>query len=281
MACIRVLAILAVIGLKARCPIALYLSAYFAILFAHYLLSFWYAGGRVRRLYHDASHYKSLFLLAVIILGAVRSFFPPLVICFAFHHAFTEGYMADSILQGKRTALVAVRILLNLWIFGLLLWDVEPLFQIFPKAFWISGSLFFFAELLAGLKVARPCLPPRQALDLLFFEAAGLLGGLFLPRPVQFYDVVFYHVCVWILLPLHDLGSRGLRPAMVFAGQSAGLAVILFLMTPYSRLIPQRGFAVWKYQSEVWGYIHILASLALSGYNPDWIRRLFNQVAST
>ncbi|MBI5630824.1 MAG: hypothetical protein HY921_08070 [Elusimicrobia bacterium] len=276
MAAIRIAGILLVLALKAGCPPLLYRSLFFAALFPHYVLAAVYSRGRIRALWSSRAARERLALLGAAGASMMAASIPSVIVIFGAHHAFTEAYLSPEGSARHGRLLTAARISLSFAAYGTLLWGSDPFFRLMPERAWQGAVLLCSAWLLAAAWRSLPALGKPQFGNLLVFEGTGVLAALVLAGgSVQFLDVVFYHLCVWIILPVLDLRAAGARPALLFLGQAAAATAAFFLAMPYAGLLTRWGLLEWRRQGELWAYAHIASSLALSRRNPGWIRRLF------
>ncbi len=275
---IRVAAILCVIGLKTHVP-RIYTSLFIAVLFSHYVLSFWYSRRRARSLVAGQVPPHVLFVVAAACAILPFVAIPPLVLYFGFHHALTEGYMLAGKPGGPATPDGPVRRLLTgrmvlagaVYAFVLCRSDI---FSKFPHQALMVLVGVTFVVFIALLALAARHIERREVVETITFEVVGVGASLLtLLAPISFNDVVFYHLVVWILLPLKQLPSA--RGKLTFLAQTAALSIAFFCLTPSVHWFPSLTGGFWLQQSEFWAYIHITATFALSSLNPRCITRWF------
>lgn len=276
---IRVAAALAVLVLRCSAPRA-YPSLFLAVLFGHYALSLWYSRRRVDQLLSARTPPLSLALLALGAALLPMAGGAALVVYFGLHHALTESYMVatrrggPAALAPEERRLLASRVALTLSGYGLLLRHQAPFARVAPEiliALLLASALAFIVCLRGAAR-----LPRSAAADVAAFEAVGValaLTGLWLP--VTFRDAIFYHLIVWMMVPLRQLASTAAR--LTFLAQTAVISALLFTLMPYLGWFRHLTLSFWIGQSEFWGYFHITTSFALSGFNPRWISRWFAQ----
>jgi hypothetical protein len=85
--------------------------------------------------------------------------------------------------------------------------------------------------------------------------------------------VVFYHLIVWLLLPLKQMPR--LAPRAKFVAQNVVLVGFLYCFMPATHWFPRLTLGWWTSQNVLWAYFHITVSFAVSGFNPRWVARWF------
>ncbi len=277
-ALIRATAILSVILLKTQLPRA-YMSVFIGVLFGHYVLSIWYSRRRLKPVVTMQVPALAIGLLVAASIFLPIVAVPSLVLYFGFHHLLNEGYMLATRRRGSialdRPArhLLIARMVLAGAVYALALCR-ERVFWRIPYQGWMAITGVVFVVFLVFLVRARAGLKRAEIADLIAFEAIGGGAALFtLFTPVIFWDVVFYHLIVWILLPLRQLpGTAG---KLKFLAQTAAACTVFFCLTPVVNLFPSLDSSFWVPQSQLWGYFHVTMSFAASSFNPRWISRWF------
>jgi len=252
--------------------------------FTHYALSIYYASSKIREL-----GFSSEFTIPLISLAGLCSLVYflkfPLEVYFGLHHAFNEAYLKrrGSPNQTAHSELLASRrCLLHLTVYFFILRGDSHLTQI-PQ--WLIWGFVVFAGLAYGLKVRE--LARDKAAAFLWSDHSielGLMVVLLLSLffKITFFQIVFYHFVLWMLLPLPMMKQKGrasLEQYLLLT--AAGLllyygGLIVFAPTQFSVAL-----AFVLSQFYLWSYIHITTSFALSSSHPLWIVRLFAPAANS
>ena len=244
---------------------------------AHYLLSFYYAAGRMRGLVVNPTLALPLISLGLLLLVVYFLKFP-LPIYFGIHHACNEGYLRRYHRQANGTAdpqLPAFRTLFHLAAYLCILRHDAYVGQV-PE-----GWLWLFLTL-SGLLYARQLLIANQSLQgLSRLKDSSVewlmlaVVGLSLLVKITFLQMVMYHFVLWTIVPIPVLRAAGTHKLIEYALLSVGSLGIFAALTISqlgSGLVPLS--SVYS-QFYFWSYVHITASFALSAAHPDWIVQLF------
>lgn len=244
---------------------------------AHYLLSFYYATGRMRGLVVNPTLALPLISLGLLLLVVYFLKFP-LPIYFGIHHACNEGYLRRYHRQTNGTAdpqLPAFRTLFHLAAYLCILRHDAYVGQV-PE-----GWLWLFLTL-SGLLYARQLLIANQSLQgLSRLKDSSVewlmlaVVGLSLLVKITFLQMVMYHFVLWTIVPIPVLRAAGTHKLIEYALLSVGslgLFAALTISQLGSGLVPLS--SVYS-QFYFWSYVHITASFALSAAHPDWIVQLF------
>lgn len=277
-ALIRIIAIVSVILLKTQVR-HVYMPIFIGVLFSHYALSIWYSRRRLRPVVKMQVPPLAIGLLVIVSVALPIVAIPSLVLYFGFHHALTEGYMLAGrrggpiVLDRAARHLLVARMVLTGAVYALVLCRDHAFWRI-PYQGWIAVMAVAFVAFLVALARARAGLERAELADLIAFETIGAAASLLtVVTPVIFWDVVFYHLIVWILLPLRQL--PGAAAKLRFLAQTFAACAAFFCLTPAVNLFPSLNSRFWATQSEVWGYFHVTMSFAASAFNPRWISRWF------
>ncbi len=281
------LAVLAAVGI--RNDVA-WQSTVTSIGFGHYLLSIWYARGRLSKL--GAEWSTALPTLGAVIVGTILYAIGfPLIIYFAAHHVCNEAYIVAtdglSPRSERRLRLTAIA-LHTLLYFALLRSEFAEVFvrrgylasvadMQRPGAWFFAPLAIAYVSYFAMLWAVRRRLDRRSLLELSVVEIAGLglLAASFW-TPIRFLDVVCYHFVFWWFYPASKLAVRGGgRAVLQYAAWMAALVGATFLLSP--AVLPDYPFrdSVYLKQFLLWSHIHITSSFFLSNAHPAWIRRWF------
>jgi hypothetical protein len=246
---------------------------------AHYTAAILYSRGPVERAW-SATGPRTLLLgtLAVSLLAWRHGL--PLVLLFAFHHAFNEVYVLDRLSPPERSdraapgALARLRaagVLFNLALFLAVLRRHEDV-AFAPPAVWfvataVTGVFFVWALFAVHRTMTLSTLIDRCGLEMM---GLGFLALSFAIE-ITFLEIVAYHFFTWLMYPLPTLARRGRVRATRFLLLSAGLT-LGFLMFSRIGMWRSPSFITWFL---VGSYVHIVTSVAVSDAHPAWIRRWF------
>jgi hypothetical protein len=266
-------------------------SAVTSIGFGHYLLSMWYARGRLSKL--GAEWATALPTLGAVIAGTLLYAIGfPLIIYFAAHHVCNEAYIAVQASDGlspqvqRRLRTLAI-ILHTLLYFTLLRSEFANVFvrrgyldsaddmQRLPLLFF-GPLLLAYAAYFATLFSVHSKLDRRSLLELSAFEIAGLaLLAVSFFTPIRFLDLVCYHFVFWWFYPASKLAQRGRSGVLQYAAWMVVLVGATFMLSP--AVLPDYPFrdSIYLKQFLLWSHIHITSSFFLSSAHPQWIRRWF------
>jgi hypothetical protein len=280
------IAVLAAVGIREE---IVWQSTVTSIGFGHYLLSIWYARGRLSKL--GAEWSTALPTLGAVIVGTLLYALGfPLIVYFAAHHVCNEAYMVAinglSPRAERRLRVTAVA-LHTLLYFALLRSEFAEVFVRrgyleSPAAMQRPGWLFFAPLAVAYLVYfgtllnVRRGLTRRELVELSLPEIAGLalLAASFF-TPIRFLDVVCYHFVFWWFYPASKLAQRGRGAVVQYGAWMVLLVGATFLLSP--AVLPDYPFrdSVYLKQFLLWSHIHITSSFFLSSAHPAWIRRWF------
>lgn len=277
-ALIRLIAALGVLALRGLFPAA-YPSLFLGVLFGHYALALWYSRRRAQEVLTARTSPAALFVLGLLCVLLPGAGGPALLLYFGLHHALTEGYMLATrrtdprALGGAESRLLASRVALTLASYAVLLHASAPLSRLPLPVLHALLGVAVAAFVLCLVPVARR-LPPGDLVDLLAFEAIGLcVCWLGQAARVSFHDAVFYHLIVWMMVPLRQL--RGAAARLGYLAQTAAVSLFFFALMPHLGWFRHLTLPWWVGQSEFWGFFHITTSFSLSRFNPGFITRWF------
>jgi hypothetical protein len=262
-----------------------YTAIVFALGISHYILSYTYAGSRLRNL----AGRRRLWLpsATVLLIGLTIAITPvqgglyaKLLIYFGLHHVINEGYSSGrsvdalnaSGLRGWRIALHSGTYLActcNDWT---LLWVDRSLIWLL-----LAVVALGFSIALARRSVA---LRLGQLVDESWFDFGSVLLGVATLNGwlyVDYLDVVLYHFLFWALYPFANLARRDEFQPMRLVAMNAALttAALLFsALGPFGLTVNLLFTSVFYALS----YLHITTSFILSSTNPMWLRRFFEPV---
>lgn len=285
---IRIASVASILGLRWLVDPWSYFSLFVAVLFGHYVLAGWYGRRRVKPVVTGQISFLVLAgFIALVVLPPVLMLppfllLPPLAlyVYFGSHHALTEGYMvvgrkAGSLDPAQTRLLISRVVLAFVGFCTIMIRDprVTSVVEIpFVMAFGVLG-LSFVAFVICLVPVAKS-LERNALLDVIGFEVAGVATScIVLFTEVHFFDAAFYHLFVWIYLPLYQL--RDTKQRVKFVGQTAAVSAFFLVFTPLIGVFSALTYEFWVLQCFLWSYVHISSSFAFSGFNPKWIARLF------
>ncbi len=246
--------------------------------FAHYLLSFYYARGRIASLARDAGMIVPLLGLGMLLALVVFMRFP-LEVYFGIHHACNEAYLRryQRREDGGGGALPAARGLFHLAAYLCIL-RADPHVAVIPEPALWTGLL------LAGAALAHQVLVAARG------DADGLRGALngsavewlvlmavgasFLVT-MTFLQLVMYHFVLWTIVPVPLVLKRGRGAVLEYGLLTTGSLLLFMVLTVLQGLGGRADLAFWYGQFYLWSYVHITTSFALSAAHPAWIVQLF------
>lgn len=254
-----------------------WLSLVISFGFAHYLLAFYYATGRMRDLFSSPAFVLPLVSLGLFLLVVYFLRFP-LEIYFGIHHACNEGYLRRYHRQAGDDAdprLPAFRTLFHMAAYLCILRHDAYVSQVPEIWLW----LFLIVSALLYLRQVSIGKAQGQGLSRLKDSSVELLTlaviGLSMFYKVTFLQMVMYHFVLWTIVPIPMLRAGGSHKLIEYAFLSVaaiGLFIALTFSQLGSNLMPMS--AIYS-QFYFWSYVHITASFALSSAHPDWIVQLF------
>ena len=244
---------------------------------AHYLLSFYYAAGRIRGLIVSPMLALPLISLGLLLLVVYFLKFP-LPIYFGVHHACNEGYLRRYHRQANGTAdpqLPAFRTLFHLAAYLCILRHDAYVGQVPEGWLWlfltVSGLLYARQLLIANQSLQGLSRLKDSSVEWLMLAVVGLS----LLVKISFLQMVMYHFVLWTIVPIPVLRAAGTHKLVEYALLSVGslgLFAALTISQLGSNLVP---LSLVYSQFYFWSYVHITASFALSASHPDWIVKLF------
>lgn len=244
---------------------------------AHYLLSFYYAAGRMRGLATSPALILPLVSLGVL-LAVVYFLKFPLEIYFGIHHACNEGYLRRFHRQGDAVVsaqLPAFRTLFHLAAYLCILRHDPTVAQVPEVWLWLFLALsgFLFMRQLGTENRDQKGLAKLRGSSVEWLMLAVV--GLSFVVEISFLQMVMYHFVLWTIVPIPLIRSRGTHKLIEYfmiSIATLGLFAALTISQLGSSLVPLS--SVYS-QFYFWSYVHITASFALSAAHPDWIVRLF------
>jgi len=245
--------------------------------FTHYLLSFYYASGRIKTLLSSTSLRLPLVSLGLLLLVIYHLEFP-LVIFFGLHHAFNEGYLRQY--QHRNTdsgdsQLPAFRTLFHIAAYFCILRH-EPYVNELPEIIlWltlaISSWLYLNALRIENNKQGLWEAVKESSIEILFL----LLVLVSFWINITFLQMVLYHFVLWTLVPIPVLKQQGSFKLAEY-GLFTVAGLLLFLSLTMSYLFSEMWtLSFMLSQFYIWSYVHIASSFALSSAHPNWLVQLF------
>lgn len=254
-----------------------FMNLVFSAGFVHYLLSYYYAGDKIKKHFANPRNFIRLFTLTV---AGIISYFlhPSIVVFFGLHFVVNETYTthraAASDANGRLLRFSAL--LLNWFTYCTILHDTQSLRAIAPST-WLAllaASLVFH---IIALMRSRSYLSEKRIgspMDYSFFEVAGLLfAALSFFVHIDFLHLVFYHFVSYTIYPITGLKKQGQFAVNKFIALNVVLTAFFVLVSPVSPLPYHITDAVYLQVFYFWSYMHILTACALSSAHPGWIRR--------
>jgi len=279
---LRLSSLLLVVLFKLILPPLTYLCVFWAVLFGHYVLAFYY--GRSNTLYllqNPRTWIPALGLLALSFACFSTGFDPILIAYFGIHHALTETYLTTPVSiipsQNKnRNEMILSRFLVTFLIYVVLQRHYFSFSEsVFPFILLATFGFFLFSGITHYQK--RDRVPRSWLIDIGLYELVGLvLLCIVFSEQIAFEDIIFYHLLVWIFYPFSTAKLRNnTKQQRQYILLTVFVTLAFFIVTPITQIAPVLTVEVWGSQAFLWGYIHISTSFMLSGMNPFWISRWF------
>lgn len=258
----------------------LFFSAYFAILFCHFVLSFYSSKHQLVEIVKNKKSWP--FFLFLVLLSASYPFYglPNIILFFGVHHALNDTYLSlHNVKSNKKIGhFILSRFLFNLASYLVILRTIPPIWHIpvgLLEAFLLF-SLFIFAY---SAYYFRELFDKNQYKDLILFEAVNIvvvIGSLLFAWKITYVQFVFYHLFLWIFHPFWKMSGDQVHFNSKYLLASVVFTILFFLITPEAGLFPQITMEHHlNRQIYIWGAVHVNLTFALSRNNPHWIRSLF------
>jgi hypothetical protein len=282
------IAVIAAIGIRDDVT---WQSAVLSTGFGHYLLSIWYARGRLSVLGREWG--SAIATLGAILAGSILYLTRfPLFVYFAAHHVCNEVYITSSIsdrlpIDNRRRLRATAVVLHTILYFTLLRGEMAELlarrgiiasisdFELLTPcltALLLGAYVVYFGVLLR----MRAQLSMHSLLELSVFEIAGLaLLAVSFATPIRFLDVVCYHFVFWWFYPASKLAHKGPVAVFQYVAWMMALVVGTFLLSPAVIADYPLRNSIYMHQFVLWSNIHITSSFFLSNAHPEWIRKWF------
>lgn len=277
----RLGSVLVVAGLKLRCAPSLYLSCYYSILFCHFILGFAYSRRRLAAVAGDKGRWLSSLGLAAACQQMISHRFPSILVYSTLHHSSSDVYTATEGFLGKEDPayrrFVAARLGVILFSYMVLYHASAPFSAVDVRLLY--AGLIASAGCFLAVHVRRFERASAGAwIDQTLFEAIGVGVCVWASRyQLRVVETAFYHVTYWFLLTLRGQGRSGGGNDAGYAALTAAVTLGVFAFTPEGWLGRALGctHGFWGNQAEIWAYVHITSTLAVSRFNPGWIVRCF------
>ena len=254
-----------------------WLSVAFALGFAHYLLSILYSGRQIRQLFEQPQVIVPLLWIGLV--GAALYLLKfPLILYFAFHHAFNTAYILNDTIKKDDELVRAFRgssVWLHLFIYLVLLRSNSPLDNLAPGALFAGvavGYIVFFYYLYR----LRTRLDARSLIENCGFEllSIGAIAASFY-FDFKFLQVVLYHFIFWAFYPAWKLAHGGIPRLARYLALTGACIAFFWAVSPIGLVSYRLIGSPFEEQFYLWSYIHITTSLMLSNAHPAWIVGLF------
>ena len=247
-----------------------YEYVYLSFLFGHFALAIFYSRKLV--VTQLQTRLRKIRLILFSIFGFMIAAFqiPDIILYFSIHHVLNETL--TPIDHARRSTLP--RALLTFFVYAYLL----SLTNVFH---WFSPDFFFAAVVLCYLIVlvllSRELDPSRRkrTIDLFIFETVGIAVAILTPLGlIRVEDLIFYHVCFWLIFPLAQNWKMGTKLPKRYLIETALVTLFFWLLMPTAGFI-SGDVASRSYWGFFFGSLHITFSFMLSKWNPHWIRKNF------
>ncbi len=253
-------------------------SIFFSCALAHYFIGFVYSKNRTLEIIKQPKSYlPSLFIVAA---GALAIFYRfPLWVYFGTHHVLSEFYRINNpkFISENRSLVFSIScFMLNSFGYLFIIRNQQSISWLPAKyvlsAFLVSSVVFF-----CSLYQNRTAFPKNLLFDRGLFEGINILlvfGSLFFT--VNYRQVILYHAVSWAVFSGFRVKEKGQLPLIRYLILTFVINGVLLFLSPSARMPFQISFPTLSNQVDLWGYIHITASFALSSSNPKWITKWFS-----
>lgn len=276
---IRLGSVIAILIFKTRLSPEHYSALYMGVLFAHYFLQISYSRNNISAALRVSNH-RFIYISLVVLIVLVATFqIVPFLWLFLVHAVLTDTYLCNhrclpSFLPRKQ--LIGILFFFNSSAMLFLLRSGSSPFVPEPNLATVALGIAFLS-LIAFQITYFSRLGWFLALELLFFQLVLGISAVMIPQgTVTLQDIVFYHLILWILMPIASMHQKGDK-----AGIAKLLGTNLAIGIPFSTLylrkdsIPYLGQEFWTVQVYLWAYIHFTLSFGASRLNPEWISAFF------
>ncbi len=250
---------------------------------AHYFLAVPYSKKHIANVMkrRSTSVYFMTLVAGSLILASQKDA-NPLFFMFGIHYVFTEVYlMYDNVMPNRwrdTRALRVASILCNSFAYFAAIkthWFHQN--HLVSNFIWIgyavSGCVFVYQLLRMKNSLSR-----QQILHACIFETLGLalvILGRF--HPISVVSFIYYHIVFWILYPSYKMiQHRQIKPLTIFLTSNIGLALVLMMISPLSRLPFHLNFMQWVMLFNGGALVHIITSFGMTTAQPGWITRIFH-----
>jgi hypothetical protein len=223
-------------------------------------------------------------MLGILVFSLVIGLYLPDVAIrwvFGIHFVFSEVFLFQAMTTDSGKELYHVtrlhRLALNFYFYACYVYMEAIQSQVIYAAVIVAG-LTLFAVYVVELQKVTGGKWGREASDLLIFEVLGLaLIPLATQTHLGFAAVVVYHIAIWWLIPLKQKIPGAAKSIFI----QFAMAAIFFSLIPMLHFLPRPFNNHWTWLI-VFGYFHIITTLFISSYNPNFIlkwnqRYLWNQ----
>ncbi len=262
---VRLAALAAVLLLKDRLDARPYFGLVFAAAMSHYVVALLYSGTALKA---RAADPRALLKLAGL-LAAGLLLWRGNWLLFGAHMALSDAHLLEEAEgRGEGSAFYA-RLGLNFFAYMAVAaygygWSSLPLWCAAAAA----CALWTFAALRAGGA------PGAALLRTALFESSWPLLFFLVSRPQPHWDLIFYHVLMWTLVPLPDLAAQPGRAPRYLGATALGLLAFYGLIRAPGAGRALNGALIYMLFN-IGGNLHIMLSLGLSRLNPARIRDAF------
>ncbi|HTL47614.1 MAG TPA: hypothetical protein VL688_06070 [Verrucomicrobiae bacterium] len=251
-------------------------SVFFAMAMGHYLLALFYSWKQIKRVALVPETRLPGLGLLFLTVPAIYYQWPNMVLFFGVHHTLTESYVvSDDRLRGRR-ALMGGRLLMNAFAYCIML-AREPVMRQFSQPLMLAGFAAACAVFYYFLFVERRSFAAAGLREQVFFELA-LLAAVIVSLAVggfTYRQLLFYHVAIWLFLPLPGLAKKGTGNAAGYLLATAAVSLACFAFTPLWDTPWKLSTHALEYAVISTGYAHVILSFGVSSLNPRWVQKIF------
>jgi hypothetical protein len=264
----------------------LFYHVYYAFSFPHFILGFIYARKQIQAVRTNTDSRPALTFLALLTIAiwfvihdqTSHPAVPLMIYYFGIHNALSDAYVFGDPPTDDRVYLLN-RIVMNLCLYFFLMRANPGVREIIAPELMVLGYGICLVTWVRMTWAKRSSLTPKQLTGQLIFEGVGVgmfAIGWFLPFRIEW--LIFYHVALWLFIPVPKLMARpgGSAGVLKYLSAYAGLTLFFWVVwfSPTIALVPATDSqASWYFYLA--SMIHVSASFALSNSNPPWIRDRF------
>jgi len=252
--------------------------------FSHYFIALIYSKKYLSASVRSTKGATGLLFLTILGFYFGIQYKEYIALVFGVHHILSEVYLVhDKRFQGNigpRYGLFTVsRIILGLSVYCNIVRHHRLLDHI-PSSLLINSLLASCILFIAAFYLNKGYFEKKQINDIAVFEGIGIIFALasytlFPNIKILPMHIIIYHAVFWMFYPLKGLSQAGKNQMFKYVGITLVVTLAFIILAVKPMLSGRAGFNFWWNIFVIWGYVHILQSIALSTSNPLPLVRLF------